>query len=396
MKHNQQTKELIAHEVNAPSYHVILADVTELLEEARHASARAVNSIMTATYWAIGRRIVEEEQGGRARAEYGKELIAKLSHDLTARFGKGFGAVNLSQMKRFYLLWPQDRIFQTLSDRFTGAIFQTPSEKSTKQTPQLDLRDVAHVLNLPWSHYVKLIGIREPEARRFYEEEALRGGWTVRQLARQIDSRFYERTALSRNKAAMLKKGQVTRPEDAVAADEEVKDPLVLEFLGLKDEYSESDLEEALIRHIEHFLLELGNDFAFIGRQRRLRVDDEWYRVDLILYHRRLRCLVIVDLKLGKFTHADAGQMHMYLNYASAHWTHEDENPPVGIILCAAKGESLVRYATDNLPNKVLVREYLMMLPDEKLIAAEIARTQKLLEMRDGERRLDIPVANTP
>ena len=210
----------------------------------------------------------------------------------------------------------------------------------------------------------------------------MRGGWTARQLARQIDSQFYERTTLSRNKAAMLKQGQAGRPEDAVAADEEVKDPLVFEFLGLKDEYSENDLEEALIRHLEHFLLELGNDFTFIGRQRRLRIDDEWYRIDLVFFHRLLRCLVIIDLKLGKFTPADAGQMHLYLNYAGEHWTHQGENPPVGIILCAAKGESLVRYATGKLPNKVLVREYLMVLPDEKLIAAEIAKTRAMLESR--------------
>ena len=172
MKH-RQTKGLIAHEISAHSYRTILADVTALLEEARHASARTINSIMTATYWAIGRRIVEEELGGRARAEYGKELIAKLSQDLTARFGRGFGAVNLSQMKRFYLSWPQDQIFQTLSEKFSEAIPQTSSEKSAKQSPQLDLRDVAHVLTLPWSHYVKLLGVKKPEARQFYEEEVV-------------------------------------------------------------------------------------------------------------------------------------------------------------------------------------------------------------------------------
>jgi predicted nuclease of restriction endonuclease-like (RecB) superfamily len=299
-------------------------------------------------------------------------------------------------MKRFYLLWPQDRILQTLSEKSSGAIVQTSSEKSLAQTPPLDLRAVASALSLSWSHYIKLLGAQNTAARKFYEEEALRGGWTVRQLARQIDSQFYERTALSRNKAAMLKKGQNARPEDAVAADEEVKDPLVLEFLGLKDEYSENDLEEALIRHIEHFLLELGNDFAFIGRQRRLRIDDEWYRVDLVFFHRRLHCLVIIDLKLGRFTHADAGQMHLYLNYAEKNWTNEGENPPVGIILCAAKGEALVRYATDNLPNKVLVREYLMTLPDEKLIAAEIAKTRRLLESYAGEERSGVPAAKMP
>jgi predicted nuclease of restriction endonuclease-like (RecB) superfamily len=241
-------------------------------------------------------------------------------------------------------------------------------------------------LPLPWSHCVQLLGVQRAEARRFYELEAMRGGWTVRQLARQIDSQFYERTALSRNKCAMLTKGQLRKSGDAIISEEEIKDPLVLEFLGLKDEYSESNLEEALIRHLEHFLLELGNDFAFVGRQRRLRIDDSWYRVDLLFFHRRLRCLVIIDLKLGRFTHADAGQMHLYLNYAADHWTHEGENPPVGIILCATKSESLVRYATDNLPNKVLVREYLMVLPNKQLIAAEVEKARRALESRKNEK----------
>ena len=182
---------------------------------------------------------------------------------------------------------------------------------------------------MPWSHYVLLIGrARSPEALAFYQAEALRGGWSVRQLDRQIASQFYERTALSRNKAAMLAKGGRAKAGDALSADEEVSDPLVLEFLGLKDEYSEHDLEEALIRHLESFLLELGGDFAFVGRQRRLRVGDEWYRVDLLFFHRRLRCLIVIDLKVGKFTHADAGQMHLYLNYAREHWTHPARIPP--------------------------------------------------------------------
>ena len=205
----------------------------------------------------------------------------------------------------------------------------------------------------------------------------------MRQLQRQIDAQFYERMALSRRKAAMLKKGQEAKPEDALTVDDEVRDPFVIEFLGLKDEYSESDLEEALIHHLEAFLLELGNDFAFIGRQRRLRIDDQWYRVDLLFFHRRLRCLVVIDFKLGRFTHADAGQMHLYLNYAREHWTQEDENPPVGLILCASKGAALVRYATEGLPNQVLVREYLTALPDEQILAAEIDRTRKLLESRE-------------
>ena len=246
-----------------------------------------------------------------------------------------------------------------------------------------DLRALARAFPLPWSSYVELIRhSRSPEALDFYHTEALRGGWSVRQLKRQIDSQFYERTSLSRNKVAMLEQGGKSQPGDKLTADEEIKDPLVLEFLGLKDEYSESELEEALILHLEHFLLELGHDFAFMGRQRRLRIDDEWFRVDLLFYHRRLRCLVIIDLKLGKFTHADAGQMHLYLNYAAEHWTQPGENPPVGMILCSGKGDSLVRYATDNLPNQILVRDYLTALPDEKTLAAEIAAARKKLEAR--------------
>jgi predicted nuclease of restriction endonuclease-like (RecB) superfamily len=244
-----------------------------------------------------------------------------------------------------------------------------------------DLDALAEAFPLPWSHYILLIGkARSPEARVFYHAEATRGGWSVRQLDRQIASQFYERTALSRNKAAMLTKGSAARPGDALSAEEEVRDPLVLEFLGLKDEYSENDLEDALIHHLESFLLELGGEFAFIGRQRRLRIGDEWYRVDLLFFHRRLRCLVVIDLKVGKFTHADAGQMHLYLNYAREHWTHPDENPPVGLILCSEKNDAVARYALEGLPSKVLAREYRLALPDEKRLAAEIEKTRQRLE----------------
>ena len=222
--------------------------------------------------------------------------------------------------------------------------------------------------------------VKNAEARSFYEAEALRGGWSVRQLDRQIGSQFYERTALSRNKAALLRKGQDATPADRVEAHEEIKDPLILEFLGLKDEYSESALEEALIHRLEHFLLELGSDFAFMARQKRLRVGNEWYRIDLLFFHRRLRCLVIIDLKIGKFTHADAGQMNLYLNYAREHWANSDENPPIGLILCSEKDEVVAHYALGNLKNKVLSSEYKLALPDENQLAEEIARTRKSLE----------------
>jgi predicted nuclease of restriction endonuclease-like (RecB) superfamily len=381
-------------EVSAtPDYTGLVGGIAEVLEIARRTSARAVNAVMTATYWEVGRRIVEFEQGGKKRAEYGEEILVRLSTDLTSRFGKGFSRFNLGRFRQFYLTFSAIDIRATLSlESSNPSKRATLSHESGKpENLQLthersslpDLRELARAFPLPWSSYVELTrSSRSPEALAFYHTEALRGGWTVRQLKRQIDTQFYERTALSRDKVAMLKKGAKSQPADKITADEEIKDPLVLEFLGLKDEYSESDLEEALILHLEHFLLELGNDFAFVGRQRRLRIDDEWFRVDLLFYHRRLHCLVIIDLKLGKFSHADAGQMHLYLNYAAEHWTQPGENPPVGMILCSAKGNSLVRYSTENLPNKILVRDYLTALPDERTLAAEIAAARKKLEAR--------------
>jgi hypothetical protein len=180
----------------------------------------------------------------------------------------------------------------------------------------------------------------------------------------------------------MLKRSAQCRPGDIVTPDEEIKDPYILEFLNLKDEYSENELEDALIKQLEKFLLELGGDFAFIGRQRRLRIGNDWYRVDLLFFHRRLRCLVVIDLKVGKFTHADAGQMHLYLNYAREHWMNESENPPVGLILCAEKNAAVAHYALEGLPNKVLAAEYKMKLPDEKMLANELRRSRKLLDNR--------------
>ena len=336
----------------------LVKDLSGLLDEARRSSARAVNAVMTFTYWEVGRRIVEFEQGGEKRAEYGQELLRRLSGDLTQRFGRGFGPVNLSQMKRFYLTWTHDRIFQTASEKSGG----------DPKPPRFPL---------PWSHYVRLLSIKNELSREFYEAEALRGGWSVRQLDRQISTRFYERTALSKNKSAMLAKGARPRTEDAVTANEAVRDPLILEFLGLKDEYSESDLEEALVWHLEWFLLELGGEFAFVGRQRRLRVGNGWYRIDLLLFHRRLRSLVVVDLKVGEFTPADVGQMNVYLNYAREQWMQEGENPPVGLILTLEKDDALARYALDGLNNKVLAREYRLVLPDEKLLAKQLEETRK-------------------
>ena len=274
-------------------YQAIFGDVSRIVDAARQSAARSVNAVMTATYWMIGRRIVEFEQSGEKRAEYGTALIERLAADLTQRFGRGFSRQNIQQMRLFYLSYPSDQIQQTLSGKSDQspqqAICQTVSGKSDTASTEVPLGQLLEVFPLPWSAYVRLLSVKNTHAREFYATEALRGGWSVRQLDRQINSQFYERTALSKNKAAMLTRGRKARPEDRVLPEEEIKDPFVLEFLDLKDEYSESYLEEALIDHLETFLLELGGDFCFMGRQRRLRVGDEWYRVDLLFFRRSRR-----------------------------------------------------------------------------------------------------------
>lgn len=386
MSKRSKKGSLVKRQSKLAGYSTALVEIVELLEDARRVASRSVNTIMTAAYWEIGRRIVEIEQKGKGRADYGKQVIDQLSQDLTARLGRGFGRRNLFQMRAFYLAYSE--IVQTPSAQLESAPrSDTIPSQNLRSLPRLSDIRLRQAFPLSWSHYVGLLTVKNPKAREFYEAEALRGGWTVKQLNRQVNSQFYERAALSRNKAAMLRKGERPLPEDAVTPEEEIKDPFVLEFLGLKDEYSESDLEEALIRQLENFLLELGGDFAFIGRQRRLRIGDQWFRVDLLFFHRGLRCLVIIDLKLGEFTHADAGQMHLYLNYAREHWTRSDENPPVGLILCAQKDEAVARYALEGLPNKVLATEYRTTLPDEHVLAAELDRTRRLLESRTPAKR---------
>jgi predicted nuclease of restriction endonuclease-like (RecB) superfamily len=358
-------------------YNGIHTDIVTLLENSRQLTARSVNTLMTATYWEIGRRIVEFEQGGQERAAYGQAVLKRLSVDLSARFGRGFSERNLEQMRHFYGAWPLPQISQTVSAKLIAA-----PNSQTASAFSLDLSVLATAFPLPWSAYVRLLSVHSEAARRFYEVEALRCGWSVRQLDRQIGSQFYERIALSQNKGAMLQKAEQTEAGDALTPEQAIKDPFVLEFLNLKDEYSESDLEEALIQHLADFLLELGDDFAFVGRQRRLRLDDTWFRVDLVFFHRTLKCLVIVDLKVSKFSYTDAGQMHLYLNYAREHWMKPGENPPVGLILCAEKGAAEAHYALDGLPNKVLAAEYRTALPDEKLLAEELDKTRRDLEIR--------------
>ncbi|EAW8702571.1 DUF1016 domain-containing protein [Salmonella enterica] len=342
-------------------YQQIHDGIIRLVDTARIETVRSINAIMTATYWEIGRRIVEFEQGGEARAAYGTQLIERLSVDLSQRYKRGFSTGNLRQMRVFYLYFQHIEIQQTLS----GESNSIP---------------LAKTFPLPWSAYVRLLSVKDNDARRFYEKETLRNGWSVRQLDRQIATQFYERTLLSSDKLSMLQQDAPAVPEGL--PEHSLRDPFILEFLNLKDEYSESDLEEALLNHLMDFMLELGDDFAFVGRQRRLRIDDNWFRVDLLFFHRKLRCLLVVDLKVGKFSYSDAGQMNMYLNYAKEHWTMPGENPPVGLILCAEKGAGEAYYALNGLPNTVMASEYKVQLPDEKLLADELVRSQNLLETR--------------
>lgn len=345
---------------HADDYQQIHDGIIRLVDTAQTETVRSINALMTATYWEIGRRIVEFEQGGETRAAYGIQLIERLSTDLSLRYKRGFSTRNLWQMRTFYLC------FQCIE------IPQTVSAESSR------LVQLAKSFPLPWSAYVRLLSVKNPDARNFYEKETLRNGWSVRQLDRQIATLFYERTLLSHDKPAMLQ--QPAPAELNVLPEQAIRDPFILEFLNLKDEYSESDLEDALLSHLMDFMLELGDDFSFVGRQRRLRIDDSWFRVDLLFFHRRLRCLLLVDLKVGKFSYADAGQMNMYLNYAKEHWTMPGENPPVGLVLCAGKGAGEAYYALNGLPNTIMASEYKVQLPDEKLLTDELIRSQTMLE----------------
>jgi len=378
--------------VSVASYSGLVSDISGLLDQARRTAVRAVNSVLTATYWEIGRRIVEFEQGGKTTSEYGEKLLERLSSDLTTRHGRGFSRSNVAQMRAFYAAWqivqtPSGQLearakCQTVSGESSGVTFPTLSGVSSiAQT--VSAQSLSAVFPLSWSHYGLLLPVEKPHARAFYEAEAIRGGWSVRQLDRQISTQYFERIAKSKQQAAMLVRGSQPKPEDAVTVTEEVRDPYLLEFLDLKDEYSESDLEEALIRHMEWFLLEMGPGFAFVARQKRIRVGTVWYRIDLLLYHRALRCLVVIDLKRGAFTHADAGQMNLYLNYVKEHLCLPGENEPVGIILCSDRDSSVVKYAMAGIRAQVITSKYLTELPDEETLRREIVATEKVLEERN-------------
>lgn len=326
----------------------LVEQIRSLVQSARHATAVRINSLHVLTNFEIGRLIVEHEQQGRERAAYGKETLKQLSVSLSQEFGRGFSQSNLEYMRKFYLLF-QERV---------PAISQNASGKSSF------LQIPASAFTLSWSHYVFLLGIQDEAERGFYEIEAHQNGWTLPELRRQFDTSLYERLALSRDKAEVHRlalEGQVVTQ----AADLR-KDPYVLEFLGLdeKARYSESDLESAIIDRIEAFLLELGKGFLFEARQKRFTFDEEHFMVDLVFYNRLLRCYVLIDLKIGKLTHQDLGQMQMYVNYFDRFVKTPEEQATIGIILCKQKRDALVELT---LPPDAQIHasEYKLYLPSK-------------------------------
>ncbi len=312
----------------------LFKEVLKLISLAKSKVQFSVNNTMTKTYFEIGKLIVEEEQKGNDRAEYGKNIISNLSKQLTQELGKGFSSTNLKQMRSFYLTYSKG---QTVSDEF----------------------------KLSWSHYLMLMRLDNIEERKFYEIEAFENSWSLRELQRQFDSALYERLALSKNKEEVKKlseEGQIIEnPNDAL------KDPYVLEFLGLPEEtkYSESEFESKLIDKLEHFLLELGKGYTFVGRQERFSFDNKHFRVDLVFYNRLLQCFVLIDLKIGEITHQDIGQMQMYVNYYDRYIKLDNENKTIGIILCKKKNDTLVEITLPENNEQIFASKYQTVLPSK-------------------------------
>ncbi len=323
----------------------LINDIKVLLHSARNSIYQTINTTMTQTYWEIGRRIVEEEQGGEKRAEYGKALIKKLSIELAQDFGKGFSVDNLENMRKFYLAYPKS---ETVSRKF----------------------------KLSYSHYIFLTRMKNLDERNFYEIEAIQNSWSLRELKRQFNSAVFERLALSSDKdkiKELATKGQIIQ-----SAQDLIKDPYILEFIGLPElvSYSESELEQKLIDKLEHFLLELGKGFTFVARQKRITIDEKHFKVDLVFYNRLLKCFVVIDLKIGELKHQDIGQMMMYVNYFDRVEKTDDENLTIGIILCKDKSKAIVEMTLPKDNTQIYASKYLTVLPNKE-------EFQRLLESED-------------
>jgi len=365
--------------------------VVVILEQARSHVVRSVNHYMVLAYWKIGQEIVEQEQQGTARAEYGKRIIDELSCYLNERYGKGFSTTNLRYFRQFFLSYrnrnpriddlsgsPREKRHplggESSLSRLPGKICHPMGDESQIQGFHPDLG---------WSHYRALMRIESNQARAFYEIEAIRNGWKKRDLERQIHSLLFERLAKSRDKEGLFKlanEGQkIESPIDVI------KDPYILEFLNIPESHqlAESSLEEALITHLQDFLLELGSGFAFVGRQKRLTLEGDHFYPDLVFYHIKLQCYVIIDLKVTKLTHQDLGQMLMYVHYYDRDVRGTQDNPTIGLLLCTDKNEAVVRYVLDEDNQQIFASRYKLELPDETQLATEINRELSLIQEQE-------------
>ncbi|MDX9872712.1 MAG: PDDEXK nuclease domain-containing protein [Clostridia bacterium] len=366
--------------MNKPNASAFFENVARIIEQARVFVGRTADLTMCVTYFEVGRMIVEEEQGGKARAEYGKGLLMGLSSYLNERVGKGFSESTLRNARKFYQVYApsiQQTLFaESQKGQSLSAFFEKPQKQQT-------LIGESFPFVLGWSHYLILMRIENEQERRFYEIEATRQQWTYRQLQRQYGSSLYERLGLSREKDEVLRlanEGQtIEKPRDML------KNPLVLEFLGMdeKAEYSETDLESAIINKLSHFLLELGKGFLFEARQKRFAFDEDHFIVDLVFYNRLLQCYVLIDLKTEKLKHQDLGQMQMYVNYFDRYVRTDTEKPTVGILLCKEKNDSVVRLTLPEDSN-IYASAYSLYLPDKALLQRKLAEWVEEFEEEHG------------
>ncbi len=359
----------------------IYSRVREILETARTSAYRAVNFAMVQAYWHVGREIVEEEQRGKAKAGYGDELIVELSGRLTAEFGKGFTQTNLRYMRLFYFSFEMMDLTraQYLLDQMHHAVRDESLPQQKGHAPRDELPVIRPELS--WTHYRLLLKVNKPDVRRFYMEECIAANWSTRQLERQINSFYYERLLSSRDKKAVKK--EIQKLEPSLKPEDIIKDPYVLEFLNVKENirFLEKDLENALIEKLQEFLLELGKGFSFVGRQQRIAADCDNFYIDLVFYNYLLKCFVLIDLKIGKLTHQDIGQMDFYVRYYENKIRTETDNPTIGIILCSEKNETIVKYSMLNENKRLFASKYKLYLPTEKELKEELEREKRMIEM---------------
>jgi predicted nuclease of restriction endonuclease-like (RecB) superfamily len=379
-----------SNEVPAPKPDALFGRVVAILEQAQNNVVRAVNSNMVLAYWLIGREIVEELQGGEERAAYGKQVISELCARLMQRFGKGFSAPVLWSYRQFYLVYADRGKILFPSGRESGSGNLVPAgrelPKLQKSYPAGSESLQGFSTQLTWSHYRALMRVDSTEARHFYEREAIAGGWDKRTLERQIQSFYYERIRKSSEPEKMLAQGR-SLPVAAAHPTDALKNPYVLEFLGLPNAaaFHESDLERAIITHLQRFLLELGSGFAFVARQKHIRIEEQDRYIDLVFYHCRLKFYLLIDLKVGELTHGDVGQVDGYVRMYDGLFTAPDDNPTIGLILCTEKNETVARYSVLNDRKQIFASKYMLCLPTEDQLRLEIERERHLIDSALGD-----------